>query len=113
GRLRVQRGGQLAVARLELGEEADVLDGDDRLVGKGLEQPDLTVGERSHLCPGDEDPADGTAFAQQRYRERTSPPEGVSKIQMPILGIALDIGNMSDRAVQDGPTYRQTSARTH
>src|SRR6266849_6682023 len=32
---------------------------------------------------------------------------------MPIFGIVLDIGNMSDRAVQDDPTYRKTAARTH
>ena len=32
------RCGQLAVARLQLGEEPDVLDGDHRLVGEGLEE---------------------------------------------------------------------------
>jgi hypothetical protein len=35
GSLRVQRRGQLAVARLELGEQPHVLDGDDGLIGEG------------------------------------------------------------------------------
>ena len=38
--------GQLAVARLELLEQPHVLDRDDRLVGEGLEERDLRVGER-------------------------------------------------------------------
>ena len=37
------------VARLQLLEEPHVLDRDDRLVGEGLEQRDLLVGERPHL----------------------------------------------------------------
>src|SRR5262249_12789163 len=35
--LLLQRLGQLAVARLQLGEEADVLDGDDGLIREGLQ----------------------------------------------------------------------------
>ena len=36
---------EIAVARLQLLEQADVLDGDDGLVGEGLEELDLRVGE--------------------------------------------------------------------
>ena len=42
GRLRVQRRRQLTVARLELGEQAHVLDRDHGLVGEGLEEVCLT-----------------------------------------------------------------------
>ena len=42
-RLLVQRLGQLAVPGLELLEQPDVLDRDDRLVGEGLQQRDLLV----------------------------------------------------------------------
>ena len=38
-----QRFGQIGIARLQLPEQAHVLDGDDRLVGEGLEQGDLPV----------------------------------------------------------------------
>ena len=37
-----------AVARLQLREQPDVLDGDDGLVGEGLEQLDVTVREGAH-----------------------------------------------------------------
>ena len=40
-RLLLEGDPQLAVARLQLREEADVLDGDHGLVGEGLEQRDL------------------------------------------------------------------------
>ena len=39
--------GKLAVRLLELGEERGVLDRDDGLVGKGLQQGDLALGEGS------------------------------------------------------------------
>ena len=44
-RLLLERDPQLAVARLQLGEQAHVLDGDDGLVGEGLQEVDLLVGE--------------------------------------------------------------------
>ena len=49
GRLLLQRLGQVAVPLLELLEQPDVLDGDDRLVREGLQQLDLVVGERPRL----------------------------------------------------------------
>ena len=47
-RLLLQRLLQLACARLLLLEQPRVLDGDDGLVGEGLEQLDLLLGERLH-----------------------------------------------------------------
>ena len=49
GRLALQGFRQVMVPRLHLGEEPDVLDGDDRLVGEGLQQIDLPFGERPGL----------------------------------------------------------------
>ena len=51
-RLLLERDPQLAVARLQLGEQAHVLDGDDGLVGEGLEQSRSGLGERSG-APGE------------------------------------------------------------
>jgi hypothetical protein len=45
GGLLVEGFGDLAVAVLELVEEAGVFDGDDGLVGEGLEKSNLTIGE--------------------------------------------------------------------
>ena len=49
-RLLLERLGEIAVARLELLEQAHVLDGDHRLVGEGLQERDLLVGERPDLA---------------------------------------------------------------
>src|SRR5262249_44255639 len=46
-RLLIERNSELTVARLQFLEEAHVLDGNDGLIGKGLEQLDLFVRERS------------------------------------------------------------------
>ena len=46
GGLLLQRFRQLARARLHLVEQAHVLDRDHRLVGEGLDQLDLLIGER-------------------------------------------------------------------
>src|SRR5882724_6869373 len=65
-RLLLQRLGQLSIARPQLREQPYVLDGDDRLVGEGLEQGDLLVREWRHLIPGNEDMPDGDAVAKHR-----------------------------------------------
>ena len=56
--LLLKRRRQVAVTRLELLEQAHILDGDDGLVGEGLQQGDLRVGERRRRGPGDGDRAD-------------------------------------------------------
>ena len=55
GRLLLERLGEVGVLGLQLGEQPRVLDGDGRLVGEGLHQRDLAVGERPDLVPVDED----------------------------------------------------------
>ena len=62
----LERGGQFARARLHLVEQAHVLDRDHRLVGEGLDQLDLLVGERPHGFTLQNDHPDGDSFAQQR-----------------------------------------------
>ena len=47
-------------------EEADVLDSDDRLIGKGLDELDLAVGERAHLVPSERDHAKKDALPCHR-----------------------------------------------
>jgi hypothetical protein len=49
---------------LELREQPHVLDGDDRLVGKGLEQLDLLVGEQPDLGSRDGDRSERDSLAQ-------------------------------------------------
>src|SRR5437867_136417 len=58
GGLLLQRVGQGLVPGLELLEQAHVLDGNDRLVGEGLEQADLPLGEGPYLGAAEADRAD-------------------------------------------------------
>ena len=51
---------------LHLLEQPHVLDRDHRLVGKGLNQLDLLVGERRDFLALEEDHADRRSFPQQR-----------------------------------------------
>ena len=73
-------------ARLELLEHADVLDGDHRLIGEGVEQLDVLC---RRTCPPRArhgDAADGSAVAQQGHgedRHGTSPPAPRSRRRTP------------------------------
>ena len=60
---------QLTRPRLELPEEAHVLDGDDALVGERPEQRDLSVGEGLHDSPGHRDGANRLAVSDHRDDE--------------------------------------------
>ena len=51
-------------------EQSHILDGDDRLSGKGFEETDLLLCERADLQAADMNRPDGNSLAQQRRRER-------------------------------------------
>ena len=103
-RLLLQRHGEVAIARLELLEEAHVLDGDDGLVGEGLEQLDLAIGEGAGLGAQYRDGADGHALAHHRDEEPASPPGCSGQGPMLEFRIALHVGNMDHRALEDRST---------
>ena len=63
-RLMLQGLAQFCVALLQFLEQPDILDGDDRLVGEGLEQCDLLVSKRTDLRSTNKDHPD-----RQRPRE--------------------------------------------
>ena len=81
--LLLQRLGHVAVARLHLLEQPDILDGDDRLVGEGLEQVDLLVVNgltsvrRMTIAPM------ASSFAQQRAWPGSSGSPSVCAIDWP------------------------------
>ena len=55
-------------------KQAGVLDRDDRLIGEGLQQRDLLVGERPDLAADDHDGADELALAEHRDSQRVRYP---------------------------------------
>src|SRR5262249_31349335 len=66
GSLGVESRGELAVARLKLFEQPHVLNGNNRLVGEGLEQADLFLGEWAHLKSSNDDRSDRRLLASER-----------------------------------------------
>src|SRR4029453_16817313 len=68
------------ILRLQLSEQPHVLDGNDGLVGKGLEQGDLVFGEGGHFASADEDCANGDALTQERSAESRAIPEPAGEI---------------------------------
>ena len=64
-RLMLQRLAQFRVALLQFLEQSDVLDGDDRLVGKGFEQRDL-LSVKGRTSVGEWQSHRWNPFAQQR-----------------------------------------------
>src|SRR6266508_3777701 len=88
----VHRAGELTRPRLELREEANVLDGDHRLVGEGLQQLDLVLGEWPGLRAGHHDDAHGCAFPQHWNKEEASTADRASQPVKLVLRIHLDIG---------------------
>ena len=63
GGLLRQRLGQLAVPRLELPEQTGVLERDCRLIGEGLEQLRLPVGEGPNVCSVEQDTPDWVSLS--------------------------------------------------
>ena len=80
---------QLAVARLHLLEQPRVLDGDHRLVGEGLEQLDLGVGERDRIAPYDVDGTDRRVAFQHRHRQARAVPDGARTLGTDWIGDAV------------------------
>jgi hypothetical protein len=57
---------------LHLLEQADIADGNHRLVGKGLQKGDLLVAERSHFSSTEQDGSDALVLPQQRHAQDRS-----------------------------------------
>ena len=59
----MQRFGEVARPRLHLVEQAHVLDRDDGLIGEGLDDFDLAIGEKSRLLAREHERALDPGFA--------------------------------------------------
>src|SRR5262249_38864868 len=64
-RLMFQSFPQFCIALLDLLEQSDILDGDDRLVGEGLQKRNLFLRKRTHLRPANMDRPDRNSLAQE------------------------------------------------
>src|SRR5258708_32381477 len=85
---------------LQLLEETHVLDSDDGLIGEGLDQCDVRVGERCHDVAGYEDGPAGDAFMDHRYGENAAIADRRGRRKR-VLGILADVWYVDDRTRQD------------
>src|SRR5215468_10840714 len=70
GRLLLEGLREISIALSQLREQAHVLDRDDRLVRKGLQEGDLCIREGPDLHAPDQNRAESDTFAEQWSRER-------------------------------------------
>ena len=103
GGLLRERLGEVAVARPQLLEQADVLDGDDRLIREGSEQVDLPVREGRGRFARDRDQAEGDVPPHHRHHEASAvaPQPGEFDLLRAGLRVVLDVGQMEDAALAD------------
>jgi hypothetical protein len=103
----IDRAGELCGAGLQLSEQADVLDGDHRLVGEGLEQRDLLAGEGPDDSPRHRNGAQRPALQDHRDGEnRSKRTEGGGQLR-----ILADICDLNDGGREDRPGRHAAVAR--
>src|SRR5262245_36405885 len=110
--LLLQRLGEVLVAGLELLEQAHVLDGDDGLLGEGLEQRNLFVGEPTDHWAGHKDRSDRATLTPHGDDEQATLPGETchSAYLRPLRALLLRVEHVNDGVVAKGSTGRQRSS---
>jgi len=103
--LLLQRLGKISIPRLQLLEKTGILDSDDGLICKGLEQGNLFVGKRFRLTPPDADRSDWVSFPKHRNHQGTPVAYGSGETEeiRPDAWIGLHIRHMCDRPFENCP----------
>jgi hypothetical protein len=94
---------QCLVLLLQLREQPHILDGDDGLVGEGLEQFDPGRREEARLLARHENRPDSTPFAQHWYSEPAPEAGGPCDLLRVLAGgfRVLQVPKLDDRSRQD------------
>ena len=95
----VERLLELARARLNFVEQADVLDRNHGLIGEGFEKLDLPFVERTHGLPRDDEPANRLAAAHQRRRKQRPVVAAGLVAGLRVFGVGENIGDMDRLSV--------------
>src|SRR5262245_3282986 len=96
---------------LELLEQPHILYGDHGLVGEGLEQCDLVVGEWPGLRAAHGDESDGLTLAHHGYDEVAAKADCTAQLSKGVLRIELDVRYVDDGAFEDRPARPHCPAR--
>ena len=91
-------------------EQPHVLDGDDGLVGEGLKELGLRVGEAAGPLSHDDDHAHGRPLAQEGHADE-APPAARLRQRMRVLGILHHVFDVHDGAAQDDAPRRLFATR--
>ena len=83
--------------RIQHLEQAHVLDRDHRLVGEGLQQLDLLVGEVSHVGARDRDRADRSALAQHGYAQAAAKAANSAVSLSDVFRVGKHVGRCASR----------------
>src|SRR3990167_8478385 len=103
--------GEVAVPGLQFLEQADVLDGDDGLVGKGLDHLDLLLGEWPDLVPMDYHNSNQDPLPQHGDPQQSPETSRLLALGPLILRISQDVVNVDRRALQGHPPHQGPSPR--
>src|SRR5262245_56552265 len=106
---------QLAVTRLQLGEQPHVLDGDHGLVGEGSQEFDVLVPELPGLRPVDHDRTDRGPAMEHRHAQQAlkATLNGAGRPANTIFLVTQDVGYLSRGAREDRPTGDMASVGWH
>src|SRR5262249_6942934 len=111
GGLLLQGLGEVAVSHLELAKEAHVLDGDDSLVGEGLEEPELALRELPDLTSVNVERPDRPPVAQQWDGHDASQLCRLGQPGELVVGIVPHIRDIDHGPEKDGATCGSVSTR--
>jgi len=108
--LLLERLRQLFRARLHLLEQPHVFDRDHRLIGEGLQQRDLLVGERPDLGPADCEHADRLVLELGRQLVASSRQNQACRILMSIPGVGAITATSFATAIEDPDNFKKSRA---
>src|SRR5262249_3385148 len=112
-RLILERRLQRFRPRLHLLEQPRVFNGDNGLVGEGLQQFYFIVGERSGIGAPDVEDTNRCAFPHHGYPNATSHTQRAGYFSMTILWVGLNIRYVDHLAIQNSSTHAASSGRGH
>ena len=108
--LLLERFGQITVPRLQLLEQAHVLDGDDCLIGERRHEIDLLLGEGTDFAPPHDQSADWLAATQQGDRQGCAVAQRVALDGgRRVCGIGAHIVDVHDPLVENGAAGRHAA----
>ena len=109
-RLLLQGRRQRSILLLQLREHAYVVDRDGGLVGEGLQQRDLRVGERPHFAAQDRQAAERRAFSHERDFRRAVDDVDLQELEdVRVLGLGdrLNVVDHDPPAIEDRASPRE------